>query len=395
MVVLGVACGLLLLTRADLAGFGLAAAVAIVVTVGFGRALAFIGITGLVSLPWSVLSWFWLGSAVPDTMVIKLGESMGDRTFANGLYYFFEAYPFAVTASLIPPAIGVLVLLGGWRRAVAPLHLVLGVGGLLHAGTYLLLNTAPYQWYYGPAIGALTMLGAVGAPRAALRTVALGASVATVAVTAVYLVARPWTLTTISGNWATPTEYRALAERAPAGAVVQSFGEVGTVAYYCACTVTDRLSDRGWFAEILAQQEAAAGPFERALLDLNYRNFHTARAAAPRSTSSRSRPTGPACPRPPGAATRGRWSWCRSDRQAAEDRARDVAQRAHHEPQRRGAHTSSLRVRTASTTTAATASGVVDSGAGFRPSVIRVCTNPGRTTVTCTPTGRSASVSPE
>jgi hypothetical protein len=276
----GVACGLLLLTRADLAGFGLAAAVAIVVTVDFRRVLAFIGITGLVSLPWSVLSWFWLGSAVPDTMVIKLGESMGDRTFANGLYYFFEAYPFAVAASLIPPAVGVLVLLGGWKRGAVSLQLVLGVGGLLHAGTYLLLNTAPYQWYYGPAIGALTMLGAVGAPRASLRTVALGASVATVALTAGYLVARPWTLTTISGNWATPTEYRELAERAPAGAVVQSFGEVGTVAYYCTCTVTDRLSDRGWFAEILAEQQAKAGPFERTLLELNYRNFH----AAPRLT---------------------------------------------------------------------------------------------------------------
>jgi hypothetical protein len=278
----GVACGLLLLTRADLAGFGLAAAVAILVTVDFRRALAFIGITGLVSLPWSVLSWFWLGSAVPDTMVIKLGESMGDRTFANGLYYFFEAYPFAVAASLIPPALGVLVLLGGWRRVAVPLHLVLGVGGLLHAGTYLLLNTAPYQWYYGPAIGALTMLGAVGAQRASLRTVTLAASLATVALTSVYLVARPWTLTTVSGNWATPTEYRALAERAPAGAVVQSFGEVGTVAYYCTCTVTDRLSDRGWFAEILAQQRAAAGPFERTLLDLNYRHFHTAPRLTPR-----------------------------------------------------------------------------------------------------------------
>jgi hypothetical protein len=214
-------------------------------------------------------------------MVIKLGESMGDRTFANGLYYFFEAYPFAVAASLVPPVLGVLVLLGGWRRAAAPLHLVLGVGGLLHAGTYLLLNTAPYQWYYGPAIGALTMLGAVGAPRAALRTAALGASVVTVAVTAAYLVARPWTLTTITGNWATPTEYQALAERAPAGAVVQSFGEVGTVAYYCTCTVTDRLSDRGWFAQILAQQRAKAGPLERTLLDLNYRHFHPAPRLTP------------------------------------------------------------------------------------------------------------------
>ena len=139
------------------------------------------------SLPWSVLSWFWLGSAVPDTMVIKLGEGMGDRTFANGLYYFFEAYPFAVTASLIPPVVGVLVLLGGWRRGAAPVHLVLGVGGLLHAGTYLLLGTAPYQWYYGPAIGALTMLGAVGARGRRCGPVALGAAVATVALTAVYL----------------------------------------------------------------------------------------------------------------------------------------------------------------------------------------------------------------
>ncbi len=60
-----------------------------------------------------------------------------------------------------------------------------------------------------------------------------------------------------------------------------------------------------------------------------------------------------------------------------------------------GAHTSSRRLRTASTTTAATLSGVVERGAGVRPSVMRVCTKPGRTTVTPTPVGRSASVSPE
>jgi hypothetical protein len=269
----GVVCGLLLLTRADLAGFGLAAAIAVALTLGMRRALALIGIAGLVALPWSVLSWIWLGSAVPDTMVIKLGEGMGGRTFANGLYYFWVGYPFAVTISLVPPGLGILVLVFGLQRAAAPVHLVLGVGGLLHAGTYLLLDTAPYQWYYGPALGALTMLGAIAAPRPSLRTVLVASSAATVAITGVFLVARPWTLTTISGNWATPSEYRQLAERAPAGAVVQSFGEVGTLAYFCACTVDDRLSDRGWFAAILAKQRASAGPFERALLDLNYRNF--------------------------------------------------------------------------------------------------------------------------
>ena len=56
-----------------------------------------------------------------------------------------------------------------------------------------------------------------------------------------------------------------------------------------------------------------------------------------------------------------------------------------------GTYTSSLRVRTASTTTAATASGVADSGAGLRPSVIRVWTKPGRTTGVGEAGGRGAS----
>ena len=53
--------GLLPLTRADLAGFGVAAAVALSPRRSdSARALALIGIAGLVSLPWSVLSWFRL-----------------------------------------------------------------------------------------------------------------------------------------------------------------------------------------------------------------------------------------------------------------------------------------------------------------------------------------------
>ena len=59
-----------------------------------------------------------------------------------------------------------------------------------------------------------------------------------------------------------------------------------------------------------------------------------------------------------------------------------------------GAHTCSLPDDTAETMTSATFSGVVESGAGDRPSVIFVCTKPGRTTVTPMPSPRSASVSP-
>jgi hypothetical protein len=54
------------------------------------RALALIGIAGLVALLWSVASWFWLGSAVPDTMVIKLSEG-GRPDLRQRLYYFWSA----------------------------------------------------------------------------------------------------------------------------------------------------------------------------------------------------------------------------------------------------------------------------------------------------------------
>ena len=236
---------------------------------------------------------------------------MGDRTFANGLYYFFEAYPFAVTASLIPPALGVLVLLGGWRRAVAPLHLVLGVGGLLHAGTYLLLDTAPYQWYYGPAIGALTMLGAVGAPRAALRTGALGA-VGGDGGGHRGLPRRPPLdahddLRQLGHAHRVPRAGRARA-RGRGGAVVRRGGHGGLLLHLHG----DRPPLR---PRLVRRDPGPAGGGGRAV---------RAGAAGPQLPQL---PPGPAahpavrvhvharpdaaCPRPPGAATRGRWWSCR------------------------------------------------------------------------------------
>lgn len=59
-----------------------------------------------------------------------------------------------------------------------------------------------------------------------------------------------------------------------------------------------------------------------------------------------------------------------------------------------GTHTVSERRRSPSSTAVATASGVVASGASGSPAVIRVRTNPGRTTITCTPVPYSASPRP-
>ncbi len=73
---------------------------------------------------------------------------------------------------------------------------------------------------------------------------------------------------------------------------------------------------------------------------------------------------------------------------------RQVPQRRHHHAQCPGTHTVSERRRRPSSTAAATASGVVASGASGSPAVIRVRTNPGRTTMTCTPVPYSASPRP-
>jgi hypothetical protein len=54
---------------------------------------------------------------------------------------------------------------------------------------------------------------------------------------------------------------------------VETFGEVGTVAYFCDCTVVDRLSDRAQVADLIRAKRAAAGPVVRTLIDVNYHRF--------------------------------------------------------------------------------------------------------------------------
>ncbi|MFN2477762.1 MAG: hypothetical protein ABR615_01105 [Pseudonocardiaceae bacterium] len=282
----GVVCGLLVLTRADLAVFAIAALVAVTGSSPARtrtRCVAqVVGVASAVVLPWFAASWWWLGSAVPDTLLLKVNEVWVDRSFATGLWYFWLGYPFAVSLSMLPAVFGLFALavwsVVGARRLGGPgavLAVVWGIGAVLHITVYLLLKVPPYQWYYGPAIGALSMLAVLSVGGLSRRLQFAGSSIGVllIAATAVFLAARPWTLTTISGNWASASEYAALAARVPPGTTVESFGEVGTVAYFCDCTVVDRFSDRAQVADLLRAKRAAAGPLVRTLFDWNYYRF--------------------------------------------------------------------------------------------------------------------------
>jgi hypothetical protein len=109
------------------------------------------------------------------------------------------------------------------------------------------------------------------------RRVAGGLALATVAaavlVTGVYDVGRgaPWEgFAPIRINWATPAEYQRIAEALPAGSVVESPGEIGTLAYFCDCAVVDYFSDPGRMVPYVAEYRAR---HPSAVWDLNYRHY--------------------------------------------------------------------------------------------------------------------------
>ncbi len=279
----GVVCGLLVLTRADLAAFALAALIAVAGSSPAGtrarRCAQVLGVSSVVAIPWFAASWWWLGSAVPDTLLFKVSEVWVGNSFAVGLWYYELGFPLAVGLSVLPAAAGLIVLVV-WSASrarlvggpVGLLAVVWGLGAILHITVYLLLDPPPYHWYYGPALGALIMLTVLGMGRPSFRlqwTVStLGALL--IATTAGFLAARSWAVMPISSNWASASEYAALAARVPSGATVATFGEVGTVAYFCDCTVVDRLSDRAQVVDLLRAKRSAAGPVLRTLLDWNY-----------------------------------------------------------------------------------------------------------------------------
>ncbi|MER6989563.1 hypothetical protein ABT337_13585 [Saccharopolyspora hirsuta] len=281
-VLFGVAAGLLALTRLDLAVFVL---VVLIGRPGLWRGWwRWLLTAAAIALPWFTFSWFYFGSAVPDTLVIKqLQRSWGDWDFSNGLGLYHEVFPTAVVVSLIPPLLGlvclpVLCALRAFRRVVRlwPWAL-LGIGGVAHYYLYTLLGVPPYHWYYAPSLIGLSLLlaGVLGAVR---REVSLllgcGLLVAQAWFAAVH--GMPWREAAIATNWASAADYARIGTevgRQLGAGTVSSPGEIGTIAYFCDCAVVDGFSDRGYLPDQLRQRLAAASPPVRALLELNYRNF--------------------------------------------------------------------------------------------------------------------------
>jgi hypothetical protein len=254
---------------------------------------------------WYAPSWFLLGSAIPDTLVIKsLQHHWGGNTFGTGPVLYWHVYPAATVLAFAPAVAGVLAWVA-WAalRGSSPvlrrldLLAILPVAAIIHYGAYSALGVPPYHWYYGPAIVLTTMFLAASLT-AAVATKPLGwrLAVRAGAITAALLLAGadvgtyaapglPRVYAPITTNWAATATYREIGLELPALVGNQAVGgpvEVGVIDYYCACNVYDYFSDRGRFPPELARYEQRVGPIGKAVLQVNF--FNLDRSIRPRTT---------------------------------------------------------------------------------------------------------------
>ena len=126
-----------------------------------------------VGAPWYLFSWFFFGSAIADTLVVKMaeqtflgyaaGSGVVNWTYFEGPQFYLRSLDVhhsvfrGAVVSFAPAAAGLLALLV-WsglrlarRRTVAMLDPVASaaIGGLVYYGaSQELLGVPPYQWYY-------------------------------------------------------------------------------------------------------------------------------------------------------------------------------------------------------------------------------------------------------
>ncbi len=291
-VAFGVLSGLAVLTRLDLVVFVLPLALANSDVRRHWWRSAGTGVA--LSLPWFAWSWWFLGSAIPDTFAIKtVQRSFGPWTFGNGLELYYERDALATVVTVLPAVLGLVGLIG-WvglrvlRRTTGRTDLVpavaLGAAGAAYFGVYVLLGVPPYQWYYVPSFVALStslcvLVGATLHNNQILRRVVALPGLALIACLVLGNVVAdvrggvPWQVPPIFGNWATPADYawvgRELGQQVGPATVI-SPGEIGTLAYFCQCSIVDAFADRGRAVPLIEERVAAAGPVMGALLTLNY-----------------------------------------------------------------------------------------------------------------------------
>jgi hypothetical protein len=239
--------------------------------------LRFALIYALCLLPWYLFAWIHLGSLLPDTFFLKVGNPWNALTFARGFSLYLSRYPWETLLSLILVPFIPLWLLRG-DRELSPVSLlmrVLCVYAVVYYAGYALLGPGPYHWYYGPPVTAGAWMGTLalatqyhrgarlsGLARAALLAVP-GLVVLGMATHFLRAGAFPPAEAPIHTNWATHDQYREiglwLRDRTAPTTKIRLQGEVGTLAFYSQRRLIETFSCRSELEPLLRRFDTRGG----------------------------------------------------------------------------------------------------------------------------------------
>lgn len=289
----GVLAGLALLARLDLIVFALLIAAATpAIRAKIGRAA--IAAT-VVAAPWFAFSWVYFGSALPDTVVIKLSQHdiLGKWTYLTGPALYTRHFPAATVLAFAPALVGAAALAAfcvprlraSLAQDIKPLRpaLALAAAGVLYYTVYSALRVTPYHWYYVAPLVSLAAFAAIAAgvaARDARHTIALPRlATALLAALALGALVRdvsqgvPWREPLVTTNFAVASQYARIGtalHRLIGDAPVRSPAEIGTLAYFCECQIIDEFSDRGAALPLIDERRRTGAGWTQPLLDVNY-----------------------------------------------------------------------------------------------------------------------------
>jgi hypothetical protein len=281
---LGLLLAALFMTRPELLLVGLV--MAVIIGTPLKRLFVSVAVCTLALTPWLAVSWLFLGSVFPDTLLIKRQQgSWGEWDFGNGLLLYFDRFPVPTTLALLSAGMGALAwLLVLFRRGDQgrEIPVALGAGGVLYFVAYALLGVPPYHWYYAVPIGllSLTLVLVLGSMSERVQPWPLAFVLTATCAPALVLMGvlhsqQEVPIAALTTNWAAPGEYEtmAMAVREQLGdGRIRSPGETGTLSYFCNCPVLDSFSDRGVAADLVGTEIRRSNGLHRSLLELNYRH---------------------------------------------------------------------------------------------------------------------------
>lgn len=292
----GVIGGLAAITRLDLLLFVLPVALGTAaIRRKLGWAAAVLLLTGL---PWYLFSWFLFGTALPDSLAIRLSPAAGSLAGLSGGP--LAGWAAALALGFAPAVLG-LVALAGWlvrrpsrrwadwpaRPVLAPVA-ALGLGGPLYLAlgyalrvdsprTYAIAAALVLTVFLTAALGAWwTTARRTGRPlpvRPALAFVLAAALVAGDVLLDVRQGTSSGPGNPLSDDRATAADYARVGAALPAAVgnhVVSGPAEIGTLAYFCACAISGGVSDRGVAIQIVDRQLSAGHGVTGMLVRANY-----------------------------------------------------------------------------------------------------------------------------